>query len=349
MTDMSCSKANRLLMQFHVTGRCNLRCRHCYREEGDVELLTLGDVKSVIDQFLQLREEYNALHRMKKRGHINITGGEPFIRSDIKDILRYIAEHGEALSFGILSNGSFIDDDMLEVLRQTGVSFVQLSLDGDRATHDSLRAPGDYDRVLAAARRLERGGIRTYISFTANRENYRFLPGIAAECRRRGITKLWSDRLVPIGGGEEMAELAISEKELPEYLRALKKAQGSFLAKRLHPATEVAMNRALQFIGGGSIYSCSAGDCLITVDEFGRVMPCRRMPVHCGDVFASTLRDIYFGSEVFRELRRKDLPAECAECLYSYLCRGGAKCQSYAAYGSWNRADPACPLKKKKA
>ena len=350
MTDMQCDDRNRLLMQFHITGRCNLRCRHCYREEGDVEMLSLGDIKNVIDQFLQLRAEYNALHRIRKRAHINITGGEPFIRSDIKEILRYIAGHREELSFGILSNGSFIDGEMPDVLRQTGVSFVQLSIDGDRATHDALRAPGDYDRVLAAAQRLESSGIRTYISFTANRNNYRFLPEIAGECRRRGITKLWSDRLVPIGGGEEMKDLVITERELPDYLRALKKAQGSFLTKRLHPATEVAMNRALQFLGcGGSVYSCSAGDSLITVDEFGRVMPCRRMPVYCGDVFASTLRDIYFGSEVFRGLRSRGLPAECEGCRYSYVCRGGAKCQSHAAYGSSSRADPACPMRNKKA
>ena len=41
---------NRLTLQFHITGRCNLRCKHCYRTEGDVEKLTYNDIISVIDQ-----------------------------------------------------------------------------------------------------------------------------------------------------------------------------------------------------------------------------------------------------------------------------------------------------------
>ena len=74
--------------------------------------------------------------------------------------------------------------------------------------HDYLRTPGDYDRTFRTARMLEEKGIRTYISFTANRSNYKHLPQVAAQCRKYGITKLWTDRLVPIGNGAQLQELA---------------------------------------------------------------------------------------------------------------------------------------------
>lgn len=348
LDDMSCYKANRILLQFHITGRCNLRCKHCYRVEGDVERLSFEDIKDVIEQFISLRKRYNNAHGIKKRGHINITGGEPFYRSDIKEVLRLLGEKNEYFTYGILSNGSFIDNEIISVLKETQVSFVQLSIDGDKKTHDNLRISGDYDRVFKTAQMLEKNGIKTYISFTANKGNIRHLPKVAAECRKRRITKLWSDRLVPIGNGEELESLKITPEDFPNYLRTLKKAQGNFLTKLIYPKTEVTMNRALQFIDSkGEIYSCSAADSLITVDELGRIMPCRRMPIYCGDIFSTTLEEVYYNDETFRKLRLKSLPKECAHCKYNFLCKGGAKCQSYAQNGTFYKADPACPIKTK--
>ena len=108
------------------------------------------------------------------------------------------------------------------------------------------------------------------------------------------------------------------------------------------------MNRALQFIGSRwAVYSCSAGKSLITVDEFGNVLPCRRMPIICGNIYTSTLDDVYFNSQTFKDLQKEYVPEECALCEYSFLCNGGAKCQSYAIYGSYKKADPACFLRHK--
>ncbi|MBO5870854.1 MAG: SPASM domain-containing protein, partial [Clostridia bacterium] len=122
-------------------------------------------------------------------------------------------------------------------------------------------------------------------------------------------------------------------------------AQGGYITKILHSKTEVASNRALQFLGtNGSIYSCSAARSLITVDEFGNVMPCRRMPIICGNVFESTLAEVYYHNDVFKNLRGDRIPTECENCKYSYLCKGGAGCQSYAVYGRFDKADPSCPL-----
>jgi radical SAM protein with 4Fe4S-binding SPASM domain len=310
-----------------------------------VQPLSYEDVVQVIEQYRHLRNTYNAKKGIQRRGHINITGGEPFIRADVPKILTHLGSYKDQLSYGVLSNGSFLDAEKLSLLKQTGAAFVQLSIDGDRATHDALRAPGDYDRTFQAARLLERHGIPAYISFTANRKNYIHLPKVAAACRRHGITKLWTDRLVPIGNGAQLEDLSITKDLLPGYLKALKKAQGNRLTRLLFPKTRVTADRALQFLGAaGAIYSCSAGNSLITVDEFGTVMPCRRMPIPCGTVFETTLTSVYYDNEVFRKLRGKDIPKECAHCKYAYHCRGGARCQSYAVCGSFYRADPACPL-----
>lgn len=347
VTDMFCSNQSRLLLQFHITGRCNLNCKHCYRTEGNVETLSYDDIISVFEQFKILRNEYNQRHGIRRKGHINITGGEPFFREDIREILNYLGRNSDSFTYGVLSNGSFLNDAMIDVLKKTKVSFVQLSIDGNRAMHDSLRAIGDYDRVFKTAGHLTRSGIKTYISFTANRDNYRYLPHVAKECRKRKIAKLWSDRLVPIGNGQDLQQLDITADDLPDYIRYLKKAQGNLLIRKLYPKTQVTMNRALQFQGSnGQIYSCSAGNSLITVDEFGNIMPCRRMPILCGNIRSTTLSEVYYHGDIFKKLRADTLPKECACCEYACLCRGGARCQSYAHFLSFHRADPACPCSR---
>lgn len=215
----------------------------------------------------------------------------------------------------------------------------------NKYTHNGLRADGDYQRTFEIAAKLENEGIKTLISFTANKQNYKELSTVAEECRKCKISKLWSDRLVPIGNGENMRDMEISKEIMMDYIKEIKKAQGDSLTKALYPHTQAAMERALQFIDSdGSVYSCSAGDSFFTVDEFGQVMPCRRMPIICGNIFESTLEEIYYNSEIFKQLRLKNIPHECIKCKYAFDCRGGAKCQSYAKYNDFNRADPGCPL-----
>ena len=321
-----------------------MRCRHCYRPEGDAQPLTLENIQAVIDQFCILRKRYNELHGLRKRGHINITGGEPFFRSDIAQILRYLGQKSRELTYGVLTNGSFIDREVILLLKETGVSFVQLSIDGDEKTHDALRCQGDYRRVFDTASLLVKNGIRTYISFTANRENMKYLPKVASECRKRHIHKLWSDRLVPIGRGEALQDISITKEALPTYLCYLRKAQGCRVTQLCYPDTEVSMSRGLQFLDSNdSVYRCAAGRSLITVDEYGKILPCRRMPIPCGDIFSSTLEEVYFSNPVFSDLRKERIPGECLNCKYALLCAGGSKCQSYAKTGDYTHADPACP------
>lgn len=335
---------NRLLLQFHITGNCNLNCKHCYRTEGNVEKLSFNDIKKVIEQFKSLLKRYNKNNHIKRRGHINLTGGEPFYRKDIKEIIKLLGENKKYFSFAFLSNGSFLNQETINILKENDVAFIQLSIDGDKKTHDYLRAPNDYTRVFKTAKLLEKNGIKVHISFTANKNNFKFLPIVAKECYKCHITKLWSDRLVPIGNGKEIESLTITKELLPQYIKVLKKISSSPIHRSLHSHTEISTNRALQFINNpkAKIYSCSAGSSLITVDEFGQIMPCRRMPIICGNIFTSTLEDVYYNDKIFKELQLKLIPNECSKCKYSQTCRGGAKCQSYATYGNFNRADPAC-------
>lgn len=320
-----------LKLQWHITERCNLRCAHCYQETYSGKELEFQELLIVIEQFKDL------LNLMQARGHITITGGEPFIRQDFMDILEVISASN--FSFAILTNGSFIDTNMARRLRNLMPEFVQVSIEGTKSTHDSIRGAGNFDRTVKAVKHLVHEHIRTFISFTAHRENFREFSEVARLSRELKVARLWADRLIPQGGG--VAKVMLTPEETREFFEIMnqerKNSRRGFFRK-----TEIAMHRALQFlVAGGEPYHCTAGETLITVQPNGDLFPCRRMPIRIGNLMETPLVELYFRSELFHALRTRAIE-ECRGCFYSALCRGGLRCLSYAMTGDPFRADPGC-------
>ena len=338
-----------LTLQWHITERCNLRCSHCYQEGGSEEELSYDELLQVLEQFKSLLGACNAFanleHASPIGGHITVTGGEPFIRRDFLELLEVFAANARYISFSILTNGSFIDDAMARRLRQLGPTSIQLSIEGGQATHDGIRGAGDLERTVGAAERLVREGIRTHVSFTAHRGNFREFADVARLGRRIGVARVWSDRLIPWGTGAAMKDQILTPDETREFLEIMRAER---LDAERDPScrTEIAMHRALQFLAaGGTPYHCGAGERLITLQANGDLYPCRRMPIRVGNVMERSLCDLYFHTELFQELRDPDRIAEgCGTCEHATTCGGGLKCLSYALTGDPFKADPGCWL-----
>jgi radical SAM protein with 4Fe4S-binding SPASM domain len=188
---------------------------------------------------------------------------------------------------------------------------------------------------------MVRAGIRTLISFTAHRANFREFPQVAQLGRKLKVSRVWADRLIPQGG---CGDQPLGPQETRELFTLMDEERRR--AKRgWFNRTEIAMSRALQFlIRGGTPYHCTAGDTLITIQPNGDLYPCRRMPIRVGNVLETPLHDLYCRSDLLRELRRDRIIAGCKECFYAKFCRGGLKCLSYSLTGDPFRADPGCWL-----
>lgn len=328
----------RLLLQWHITERCNLRCAHCYQETHSGKELEFCELLDVLRQFKELLNIMR-MENGRAYGHITITGGEPFIRSDFLGLLDILSANRKYFSFAILTNGSFIDDAMARCLRNLKTAFIQVSIDGSKFTHDSIRGTGNFEKTVSAIKCLVRENIRTFIAFTAHRGNFREFGDVAALGRQLHVSRVWADRLIPRGSGSTM--LALTHEETQEFFeimnRERKKSSIIFFRK-----TEIAMHRALQFLfAGGEPYHCTAGDTLITVQPDGDLVPCRRMPIKVGNLMDTPLVELYNNSELFGALRNC-ISEGCSDCFYSKLCRGGLRCLSYAMSGDPFRSDPSC-------
>ena len=332
-----------LVLQWHITERCNFRCAHCYQESYCGSELSFQDLLAVLEQFKDLLNRWDLKSGSPRvRAHINVTGGEPFVRSDFFELLEVFKENKERFSFGILTNGSLIDAVTARRLRELRPAYVQVSVEGTHATNDAIRGPTAYDRSVSCLKHLAREGIRTTISFTAQRSNFREFGDVARLGRELWVTRVWSDRLIPSGNGAAIREEILSPEETRELFETMHQAHGE--AMHGFCRTEIAMIRALQFlVAGGTPYHCGAGDTLVTVQPNGDLYPCRRMPIRVGNLMETPLAELYYESDLFRALRDRDrIPEGCRACRYGHSCGGGLRCLAYAVTGDPFTRDPGC-------
>lgn len=333
-----------LLLQWHVTERCNLRCAHCYQEDAPTGSLCFDEQLGVLDQYAVLLDRLAAGSRVGRAwGHVTLTGGEPFLHPRFFDLLDAVAARRDRWRFAILTNGTLLDDDACRRLRRLRPSFVQVSLEGTRSTHDRIRGAGSFERTVAAVRRLVGAKVPTYVSFTAHRGNVGEFVDVALLSARLGVTRVWADRMIPCGRGAALREALLTPAETRAFFESMEAARDR-LRRDGVAGTEVAMHRALQFlVGGGHAYRCAAGRTLLALLPNGDVLPCRRLPLVVGNLRDRALDDLYFESPRLRALREPGRVAKgCEECVYRSVCGGGLRCLSQAVHGDPFHADPGC-------
>jgi len=320
------------VLQWHIIHRCNLRCTHCYQEDYAAEL-TGEQLEGIFCQYLDFCRKYGY------KGHINFTGGEPLLSPELFPLLALCEENG--ITYGLLTNGTLIDEALAERLgRLKNLSFVQVSIDGTRATHDSVRGAGNFDRAFAGLRLIKKAGIQTMAAFTCHKGNYKELRQVIKTVRREGIDRFWADRLIPMGSSRE--EILSTG----EYRSVISILTREHFRKPLFSHTDVHLNRSIQFLEGGDCYyHCSAGVNLLTLLADGTLLPCRRLPLPIGNCLEKDMISLYENSPLIRELREMKIPEKCLRCAKAEKCRGGAKCLSYAITGTYDIKDINCYLR----
>ncbi len=338
-TDPAMTVLRRLVLQWHLTDACDNCCRHCYGEAKEPVAVSWEQMCEVVAQYRHLLDNL-----ARHRGHrplpqLTLSGGDPLCHDLLFPLLELLRQSPSPLPFALLCNARRLDAGTVLRLAKAAPRFVQLSLDGNRQGHDSLRGEGDYDRVVAAVRRLHRKGITVLLAFTARRSNYRQFPEVAALGRKLGVRRVWADRFIPLGGSAKERDEVLTPQETQEFVTLLAKSR----RRRGFRRSPVAMQRALQFLAGDARpYRCQAGRELLTLLPDGTLVPCRRLPLPLGNVFATSMTTLYHEAPLLRELRSHKRGTGCEGCFYAELCGGGLRCLSQAVSGEWRQRDPGC-------
>lgn len=324
------------VLQWHITHKCNLRCLHCYQEDYNSDL-DLDQIKKIFFDYL----DFLKLHNFK--GHINVTGGEPFLYHDFFSVIDLFEKHD--ISFGILTNGTLLNDEITERLsKYKKLAFVQISLDGNKRMHNQIRGIGNFEKSINGIRLLNKHNIKSMVAFTAHKKNIKKLRAVIRVVKKEKVKVFWADRLIPTGSCKDM----LNTDELLKFTKIMFK-ESVKANKEKSCVTEIRCNRALMFFGGSrGIYHCSAGTTLLTVLANGDLLPCRRMPIVLGNTIEKSIEKIYSESEIIKEIIENEIPKECENCYKASKCKGGLKCISYALTGKIGVKDINCPIENGK-
>lgn len=119
------------------------------------------------------------------------------MRKDLPELAMYARDKG--MRTVISTNGTLIDEKMAKVLKDIGLSYVGVSLDGIRETNDMFRGvPGAFDAALQGMRNCKKEGIKVGLRFTINKKNAQDIPAIFDLLEEEGIpgsvSNTWSTR-----------------------------------------------------------------------------------------------------------------------------------------------------------
>jgi len=307
-------------IQVHLTERCNLRCKHCYQENQTSEL-SLEEWKKFFVYCKELIGEWQAQYDIEIPLLIKLTGGEPFLREDFFDIVEFLNEND--IEPYILTNGTLIDENMIAKLKELKFNGFQISIEGNKITHDGIRGEGTFTKVKEAVRLLRRENFKVFLKTTISRLNYKNLDDLIDIAKDWEVDGLGFSRLVPIGKGSVLQDNMLSSSELKDfYLNLKSKNIASFDLLVEDPlgvsVLDSEFKDKINTVGG-----CSAGFSSITVMSDGTIVPCRRMPIPLGNILTDDLREIWSDNEILLSLRVKNVYKNgCNNCLYWNICRG---------------------------
>jgi MoaA/NifB/PqqE/SkfB family radical SAM enzyme len=175
-----------------ITTRCNLKCEFCDHQLHALEKneLSTAQIKDAMRQFAKL-------------GTIawGITGGEPFLRRDLPEIIHYSKELGFLTN--CITNGTIANDGIISDLA-SDLDYLITSLEGPKEITDKIRGKGVFDRVIQTIETARKNNLPVIIAATMTRE---FLAGdgirfMGKLCKEMGIRCSFQNLLLtgPYGG-----------------------------------------------------------------------------------------------------------------------------------------------------
>lgn len=201
-------------VDLHVTNRCNLKCKHCVYTSGEWEMpdMTLDIVKNLIPSFKKLGVK-----------EVHITGGEPLVNREFFDIAKCLHENG----FGtrVQTNGILITPEIAKKLKESGIEYVLISIDGLEKAHNSFRNNDkSFAYAVNAVKICLEAGLYTRVNTVINRSNVQDLPELI-----KFINTLKPDQhsffyLTPVGRGKNIKDLMLSLEEWKDIEKIVEKA-----------------------------------------------------------------------------------------------------------------------------
>jgi radical SAM protein with 4Fe4S-binding SPASM domain len=319
----------------NVTNACNLSCPFCGAAAG-----------SALKSELTLEELKELLKEAKALGirDVLLGGGEPFLRPDFLEVLR-ICDSLE-IRPSIETNGTLINDEIVEALKGLSSVEIAVSLDGSTAaTHEQLRGQkGCFRATLKGIELLADSQIPFFIQTLLSRINYEEIPELMKFANSIYSSYRLLVRALPIGRGKSVRNKQLTAAQIKGLLDFL------FEETRKHEySVDIGVGPALippDLLNKNKICDLTAS-CGVTADGYVGICPLiADFPeFQEGNIREQPLREIWEEGDSFVKLREctpDDLKGVCGKCRANKTCRGGCRIYAYETYHDFYAPDPLC-------
>jgi len=343
-----------------LSRRCNLHCSHCYTASEDVHYP--GELST--DEGFALLDDLAGFGVPA----LLMSGGEPLYRADFSLLARRAASLG--LRVTLSTNGTLIDEAKAALLKEIGVTYVGISLDGPREVHDLFRRKeGAFDGAIRGVRNCRAAGLKVGLRLTLTQHTYRGLDTIFETIDAEGVERVCFYHLVYSGRGRKLQSVDLSHGETREVLERIlvltkqrldrgqklevltvdQAADGPHMMLHALKGGDLSRAAAIQAMlranGGGA---AGSGVGIANIDPTGGVHPDQFWQADLGNIRSKPFSKIWTDPEqpLLRQLRDRVplLKGRCGRCVYQAECGGSFRARAVGAFGDPWAEDPACYL-----
>lgn len=343
---------------WNATRRCNLRCIHCYahaKDQPSPDELSTEEGKLLLDDLARFGAPV-----------VLFSGGEPLMRPDLVELAEYAV--GKGMRAVISTNGTLITPAVAQSLRDVGLSYVGISLDGLEAVNDRFRGvKGAFRMAMDGIEACRRAGIKVGLRFTMNRFNAGEIPSILDLLEAHEIPRVCFYHLVYAGRGSKLIEEDLSHEETRKavdliidrtrdlHLRGKPKevltvdnhADGPYIYLRLLREASPRASEVLELLkmnegnSSGRGIGCVSWDGSVHADQFWRHHSFGNVRVR---PFSKIWSDTSNGLMMRLKDKKSFVKGRCAQCRWLDVCGGNFRVRAEAATGDLWAPDPACYL-----
>ncbi len=266
--DKITKKESVALLQLQYNYRCNFKCKHCAIErfkQKQGKTLTVGDVKRIADQA-------DAMGLTS----ICISGGEPLIFPDLKDVVDAISPRRFIISMD--TNGWFLNDEKIKWLVDIGVDRIHLSIDGLEINHTMFRgAEGSWQKCIDALALCKKHGLGVIINIVVTKG----LIKSGELIKQLEFVKQFGQHASmiyakPTGAFEDCKDEILDTEDL-DYVQSLTKIYNA--------STHLSPNNGYEF-------GCLCFKKHFSITAYGDVLPCPWIPISLGSILEEDLATI---------------------------------------------------------
>ena len=352
------SKDKRPVVVWNTTRRCNLKCVHCYAHATEVSTedeLSTDEGRKLIDDLAAFGVPV-----------LLFSGGEPLVRKDLPELAEYAVSKG--MRAVISTNGTLITASMAQTLKEIGLSYVGISLDGMQEVNDRFRGvKGAFSKAMGGIENCKAAGIKVGLRFTINKANVGEIPGIFDLLEEKDIPRVCFYHLVYAGRGSDLVDQDLTHEETrkavdlimdrtrdlhergkpKEVLTVDNHADGPYVYLRLReedPRRAEEVYELLQMNEGnntGRGIGCISWNGDVHPDQFWRHYTfgnVRQRPF--SEIWTDTSDPLMAGLKD----KKQYLKGRCAGCKWLDVCAGNFRVRAEAVSGDPWAPDPACYL-----